>query len=318
MGITVGDLGDGVTASQGFIQILNELSGSFESRSAILQIDNHTKMTLAFWTQKDVHGGCHELPPDKIPPGHSGVFSAQSIGLATGVQGTVSYLGSGFSFTAGWDVPFLGSNSAGARIDGEMGARYSKFFINGVGNQRVHMRYDLKADVLDYAEIDAKYHALAAETLSLGGPTSPEMFNTDNVGKRREYEYGVIYWSPSTTAHEVHGAILHKWTELGREKYGYPVSDELPAPDGGAVSHFQRMIDRQIFRGSIYWSPPTGAHEVQGLIRDAWWQRGGPGGLLGYPIADEEPWPGMGRLSRFQNGSISWKADDGTITVIGP
>ncbi|MFI9557400.1 LGFP repeat-containing protein [Nonomuraea endophytica] len=319
MGITIADVGDGVAASQGFIQILNQLSGGIESRSVILQIDNRTKMTLGFWQHTDAHGGIHETPPGRIPPGHSGVFSAQSTGFLTGVEGTASYVGAGFSFTVHWNVPFLGLNTLGASIDGELGARYSKFAINGVGNQKVHMRFDINADVLDYASIQEKADALSEAGLSLGSPTGPEAFTPDNVGKGREYEHGVIYWSPITTAHEVHGLILAKWAQLGRERYGYPVSDEMLAPDGGRVSHFQRMIDQQIFRGSIYWSSRTGANEVQGLIRDEWWSRGGPGGVLGYPIADEENWlGGPGRLSRFEHGSISWKSDTGQITVIGP
>jgi len=85
------------------------------------------------------------------------------------------------------------------------------------------------------------------------------------------------------TTHEVHGAILAKYQELGAESsfLGYPVTDESGTPDGiGRFNHFQA--------GSIYWTPATGAHEVHGLIRDYWsahgWERNA---ALGYPISDE-------------------------------
>jgi hypothetical protein len=85
------------------------------------------------------------------------------------------------------------------------------------------------------------------------------------------------------TTHEVHGAILAKYQELGAEGsfLGYPTTDETGTPDGvGRFNHFQA--------GSIYWTPSTGAHEVHGLIRDFWaahgWERNA---ALGYPISDE-------------------------------
>ncbi len=85
------------------------------------------------------------------------------------------------------------------------------------------------------------------------------------------------------TTHEVHGAILGKYEELGAEAsfLGYPTTDESGTPDGvGRFNHFQA--------GSIYWTPSTGAHEVHGLIREFWaahgWERNV---ALGYPISDE-------------------------------
>jgi uncharacterized protein with LGFP repeats len=93
--------------------------------------------------------------------------------------------------------------------------------------------------------------------------------------------------------HEVHGAILAKYQDLGGESsfLGYPTTDESGTPDGvGRFNHFQA--------GSIYWTPSTGAHEVHGLIRDYWsahgWERNA---ALGYPISDESiPDPRIGHV----------------------
>ena len=44
------------------------------------------------------------------------------------------------------------------------------------------------------------------------------------------------------------------------DQLGYPTTNEQTTTDGiGRYNHFQK--------GSIYWSPTTGAHEVFGLIR---------------------------------------------------
>src|SRR5262249_31992955 len=82
--------------------------------------------------------------------------------------------------------------------------------------------------------IDAKYAALGGAQGVLGPPAGNESFCSDLTGQFREYQRGVIYWSPSTDAHEVHGAILQKWHQLSRElgALGYPVTDETPTPDG--------------------------------------------------------------------------------------
>jgi LGFP repeat len=315
MGITLNDIGEVVRQTQGYIEILNAL---IAGRSAIFQIDNKTKITLKLVSHADTHGGTQETPPLWIPPG-AGVFSAQSTALVTGTgtEGSATYAGAGFYFTVYWKIPYIGPNEARADITGLMGARYARHAIHGVGTQKVHMHYELNANVLDYSTIPEKYQALISSGLSLGNPVGMEVANPDNVGRRQDYEHGVIYWSPSTTAHEVHGLIRDKWTTLGRENYGYPVSDEL-SELGGKSSHFQRFFGDAVFGGSIYYSEQTGrAHEVQGLIREAWWGHGGAGNWLGFPVADEEDWPqGPGRLSRFQHGSISWNRDTGVINVI--
>ena len=103
--------------------------------------------------------------------------------------------------------------------------------------------------------------------------------------------------SPATV-----GEIDKKYRALGGcgSFLGAPVTDERTPPDGvGRYSVFER--------GSIYWTPTTGAHEVHGRIRDRWAQLQWEAGPLGYPITDETPAPdGVGRYSVFERGSIYW------------
>ena len=63
---------------------------------------------------------------------------------------------------------------------------------------------------------------------------------------------------------------------------------------------------------SIYWSPKTCAHVVQGQIRDLWLQMGGAKSRLGYPTGDETLTPDqLGRMSSFEHGDIWWYPDKG-------
>jgi uncharacterized protein with LGFP repeats len=142
----------------------------------------------------------------------------------------------------------------------------------------------------------------------LGYPVTNELAAPDGAGRFNHFQNGSIYWSPTTGAHEVHGVIRTEWAATGWEAYlGYPVTDEMRAPDGiGRFNHFQR--------GSVYWSPTTGAHEVHGAIRDRWASLGWETGALGYPVSDEYAVAG-GTRSDFSRGSITWAADTGATTV---
>jgi len=158
-------------------------------------------------------------------------------------------------------------------------------------------------------DIDRKYRALGGCGSFLGAALTAETPTPDGVGRYNVFEGGSIYWSPSTGAHEVHGLIRDDYKALGWEAgpLGYPTSDETPAPDGvGRYNVFER--------GSIYWSPSTGAHEVHGLIRDKYKDLGWEGGHLGYPTSDEYAVT-EGRRSDFQHGSIVWNAQTGIATA---
>jgi uncharacterized protein with LGFP repeats len=72
-------------------------------------------------------------------------------------------------------------------------------------------------------------------------------------------------------------------------------------------------------RGSIYFTPATGAHEVIGDIHSKWVTLGREAGLLGYPLTDETKTPDeVGRFNHFQNGSIYWTPTTGSHEVHGP
>ncbi len=114
--------------------------------------------------------------------------------------------------------------------------------------------------------------------------------------------------SPATV-----GLIDAKYQALGGcgSVLGAPVTEERGAADGvGRYSDFER--------GSIYWQPQLGAHEVHGKIAERWAALGRETGLLGYPITDEAATPdGVGRASVFEHGSVYWSPATGAHEVHG-
>lgn len=157
--------------------------------------------------------------------------------------------------------------------------------------------------------IGEKYRALGGCGSTLGGPLTSELTTRDGVGRYNHFERGSIYWTPRTGAQAVIGPLRDKWKQLGWEDsiLGYPTTDELTTADGvGRYNVFQH--------GSIYWKPEIGAHEVHGMIRQAWKEAKWEMGSLGYPTSDEIAIPG-GAKSTFEGGEITWDAKTNTTTV---
>ena len=161
--------------------------------------------------------------------------------------------------------------------------------------------------------VTSYYNKLGGQS-AFGVPTSALI--SDAAGSERSYQGGNIYYSPTTGAHAVHGAILAEYLRMGGPGgvLGFPTTDETGAPDGiGRYNQFAGTGG-----ASIYWTPKTGAHEVQGLIRAHWSQLSWERGMLGYPITDERATktPG-GRYNNFQGGSMTWFPATGTHEVNG-
>jgi LGFP repeat len=169
--------------------------------------------------------------------------------------------------------------------------------------------------------ISDKYAALGGSGGFLGTPAGPESPTPDGVGAFQHYQFGSIYWTPTTAAHEVHGAIHEKWSALGWESFGYPSTDETGTPDGvGRFNHFHNIKNGG--DSSIYWTPTTAAHEVHGAIHEKWSELGWEN--FGYPSTDETGTPdGVGRFNHFHNitnggdSSIYWTPTTGAHEVHG-
>jgi uncharacterized protein with LGFP repeats len=168
-----------------------------------------------------------------------------------------------------------------------------------------------------YGAIRDSWAALGWETSALGYPLDHEQPAFDGIGRRQGFQGGVMSWRPETGAHVVWGLIGNRWNEIGSERFGYPICDELPTPDGrGRFNHFRQFNPDGSIVGdaSIYWSPETGPHEVYGAIRERWGRRGWETSNLGYPVdAEHDRTDGPGREQRFEHGRIVWSAEHGAL-----
>jgi hypothetical protein len=179
------------------------------------------------------------------------------------------------------------------------------------------MRYWPQEQYLVCGEIRVKYDSLGGSTSFLGPPSSNDVANPDNYGRRQTFWNGPIYWSPATGAHPVVNSFLNRWGtyqyEAGRLKY--PTTDEIVLPDGGRRQEFQQGAIYVAFQNAI------GAAIFNGPLRDKYNSVGGlapANTLLGYPTQDQVGLPdGQGQMDRFQNGVIYWSPNGGAHPVTG-
>jgi hypothetical protein len=192
-----------------------------------------------------------------------------------------------------------------------MPARQS-LWVRGDGGMYT-MLFEAVNDFGVYGAIRDKWEQLNFAAGPLGRPTSDEASTFDGIGRARTFAGGFVSWHPEIGAFAVWGAIGERWVQIGREQFGYPLTDETPTADGrGRYNEFRAMQLSGRPEASIYWSPDTGAHEVYGAIRDKWSEMNRELGSLGYPIAPEEDAPG-GRQQRFQRGIVFWSAGGGAV-----
>ncbi|EHR53304.1 glucose/sorbosone dehydrogenase [Saccharomonospora marina XMU15] len=161
-----------------------------------------------------------------------------------------------------------------------------------------------------WGAIRQRWAALGWERGPLGYPTTDESVTPDGVGRYNHFSKAAsVYWTPSTGAHGVWGAIRSRWRAMGweRGRLGYPTTDESVTPDGvGRYNHFSKAA-------SVYWTPSTGAHSVYGAIRSRWRALGWERSYLGYPTTDEFS-VNIGRRGNFQRGYIVWNSSTGAVT----
>jgi hypothetical protein len=164
-----------------------------------------------------------------------------------------------------------------------------------------------------FGAIEQKWLALNAAQGALGLPTGNEAPTFDGVGRAQDFQGGVVAWHPNTGAQAVWGAIGARWLAIGRERYGYPITDELGCGDAvGRFNHFRALHLAGTPDSSIYWSPSSGACEIYGAIRDKWAELGWELGPAGYPVEPEHDQNGGGRTQRFQRAVITWSGTAGT------
>ena len=117
--------------------------------------------------------------------------------------------------------------------------------------------------------------------------------------------------APESAGSLVRGSIKARYDALGGAagSLGAPRTAELATPyRTGRYNRFDG--------GYVYWSPATGAWEVQGAVLALWSRLGHENSLLGFPAGPPNPLPG-GAFSRFEAGSIYVSPATGAHEVHG-
>ncbi len=160
-----------------------------------------------------------------------------------------------------------------------------------------------------------KYQSLGGSAGWLGPATGALSLAPDGVGYYQWYVNGAIYWHPTTGAHEIHGAILDRWSQLGWEQgLGYPKTDELSVRM--TIRPFNEIARRSDFQwGAISWTPTYGACHLFGGIHAKWSALGKELSWLGVCVTGEEDLPGYpgDRWNKFDNGFIHWSSVTGVV-----
>lgn len=171
-----------------------------------------------------------------------------------------------------------------------------------------------------YGAIYSRYRHLGGWDGFLGAPKADEV--DASVGRLGAFEGGDIYWDPvGGTTHEVHGAILQRWTALHGPSgpLGFPVTDELSVQgDSGEIGRYQLFQRSGGLGSAIYFSPATGASEVLGDILSVWLKdHAGPTGDLGFPTGTQAITPRGTAYHTFQNGIVVQVTGKAPVVLIG-
>ncbi len=97
-------------------------------------------------------------------------------------------------------------------------------------------------------------------------------------GCGQAFQGGRVYWTWSTGAHVLTGAVQNAWIGQGWEAgpLGYPTTDLICGMRSSGCG--------QVFQGGrIYSTPSTGTFAITGSVHDAWIASGYEVGSLGYP-----------------------------------
>nr|WP_246215325.1 hypothetical protein [Modestobacter muralis] len=146
----------------------------------------------------------------------------------------------------------------------------------------------------------------------LGYPVAEQVCGLRDGGCFQQFQRGAVYRSDATGARLVPaGPVADRWARTGWENgaLGYPVAEQVCGlRDGGCFQPFQG--------GSVYWSPTTGAHPVDGDIRTRWGQLGWENGQLGYPVAAVVVLSNGDTSQRFHGGTLLRSASTRAVRVL--
>lgn len=168
------------------------------------------------------------------------------------------------------------------------------------------------------------FHAFEAKdgTRRWGFPLDAALPSTNGVFQK--FEKGTWYYKfGAPKAYPLEGEILKTFVSTGGlPRWGYPISNETPVPTNGPHGREIRLSECE--NGSFYWNPLTGAHAVEGDIREKWRELGGSEmhyiQELGLPTTEEMDVPNRrgARMSGFEQGVVIWYGKREDMIVVYP
>lgn len=176
------------------------------------------------------------------------------------------------------------------------------------------LRPDTRADARPVGEDAGGLGGLLADSERRGVPIQVAVGDLGYViiGPRAQlFQHGIVIVT-ANAAVELYDEILAHWLLLGgtRGFLGAPRGSQIGIV-GGAYADFGG--------GRIYWSAPTGAHEVHGAILDRYFNTDGTDRAFGFPTSDELAVDGFetARMSTFERGIIFWRPETGAVKLAG-
>ena len=224
---------------------------------------------------------------------------------ATGAHEVYGAIAGRYASLSATNLAGIGLPTSGEKDGPLAGSRMSTFQRGGIYWSATTGAHDV------YGEIHRRYATLSATNLAgIGLPTSGEKDGPLAGSRMNSFQRGGIYWSATTGAHDVYGAIAGRYMTLSPTNLagiGLPTSGEKDGPFAGSrMNSFQR--------GGIYWSAATGAHDVYGAIHSYYTNLpNATRTALGLPTSGEQPSP-TGRMNNFQHGTINWNQTTGRTT----
>ena len=161
------------------------------------------------------------------------------------------------------------------------------------------------------AAISHTWDAAGGDTGELGAKDG-DVYQV-GAGYAQNFAGGKIYFTESTGAHLIYGAILDKYQALGGaadSDLGFPTIDE----GAGRATDSRNSTFSAADKPVIFWTPDNGAWVVRGAINAAWDKLGGSAGTLGVPTSDES-WKGDVVSQPFTGGEVSWNAKTKAFTT---
>ncbi len=198
------------------------------------------------------------------------------------------------AFTRAGGVATMGMPT-GAMVtipDSPHGAGTGQSFTSGTIFSTAHGTYAVPG------EMKVKYSQTRSYLGPLGWPIGDR--ECTSRGCQQDFQYGAIFASDTTGAKVVMSDYLTVWKNAGgMDLVGFPTIDRVtvanPAHGNGEGQTFQN--------GTIY-SSAAGTYAVLRPMRELYFQRGGNGGALGWPIAAQTCTDSQ-CSQRFQGGTLT-------------